>query len=242
MDEFSTGEADVIGAYATSITVSVTGQVPTTGVVTNASGEIAGTYGQAIVGGASPGKLRAFLDRNRTVTTFDGAPDAQKTLVRGIDAAGDVIGVYVDGSGVEHGYVFHDDASTPFDVPGATSASTTMVDAADDLGGHCKKASGCHDFVDRGGALVTIPVPASATCDVLTAIETAGDVAGTCIDAAGEEQVYVDTAAVSRPSLCRRAVGYRAGGRRRRRACGSRHPRHSFGSALRILNQKADHR
>jgi len=54
-------------------------------------------------------------------------PGASSTTAWGINARGDIVGSYVDGAGVTHGFLLHRGSFTTIDVPGATSADARGI-------------------------------------------------------------------------------------------------------------------
>lgn len=64
----------------------------------NPAGDLLGAYSDA------RGKQRAFLRRNGVFTTFD-VPGSQRTRATAMNSSGQVIGMYVDGGGVNHGFM-----------------------------------------------------------------------------------------------------------------------------------------
>jgi hypothetical protein len=54
-------------------------------------------------------------------------PGASSTTAWGINARGDIVGSYVDGAGVTHGFLLRRGSLTTIDVPGATSADARGI-------------------------------------------------------------------------------------------------------------------
>jgi N-acetylneuraminic acid mutarotase len=156
----------------------------------------------AVVGSATPG-----------FTTIDvpsaGTSMRQGTLALYIDPAGDIAGVYLDASGVEHGYVrTANGAIKSFDAPntgtGQNSNSTVPIgmDTAGDVAGLYSDSNKVyHGFVRSAasGTLTPFSVSGAGTqYDQGTfpeSINSAGEIAGIYIDANNLSHGFVRTAA-----------------------------------------------
>lgn len=76
------------------------------------TGEVVGIYTNFL----SLGNLNSFVYDNGVYTTID-VPGASSTSVQGVNASGDIVGAYFDGTG-EHGFL-----ATPVSVPEPASLS-----------------------------------------------------------------------------------------------------------------------
>lgn len=138
-------------------------------VTLNASGLVAGAYLDA--NSVAHGFIRSS-SASAGITTIDapgaGTGASQGTAISGIDAAGDVTGVYVDANNVIHGFVRY--ASTgdfaTIDAPGAGTATyqgtyPDAFDAAGDIfGSYTDGNNGVHGFVlPAKGTIKTYDVP-----------------------------------------------------------------------------------
>jgi hypothetical protein len=100
-----------------------------------------------------------------TFTTFDvsgaGTGALQGTFVKGIDAAGDVAGSYVDASGTSHGFVRAASGTiTTFDVPGATTGKkqgtfVATIDPAGDIAGYYTASTQVCGFVRAANGTIS---------------------------------------------------------------------------------------
>jgi probable HAF family extracellular repeat protein len=82
-----------------------------------------------------------------TFTTID-VPGATDTGVAGINAAGPIVGGYLDTSGMSHGFLLDKGNFTTLDPPGATSGFAFGINAAGQIVGGYTDASGTgHGFL-----------------------------------------------------------------------------------------------
>jgi hypothetical protein len=98
-------------------------------------------------------------------------PDALATTASGINARGDIVGSYVDGAGVSHGFVLRDGAFTTIDVPGAAGTDARGINPAGDIvggywlpgeppaniHGYLLRRDGRLEYIDYPGETNTIP-------------------------------------------------------------------------------------
>jgi uncharacterized membrane protein len=102
----------------------------------------------------------------------------------GINDAGTVVGMYVDGGGATRGYVYNGTGFVPLNVPGATTTVATGIDANGDIVGYYTDGGGTHGFVDLGGTPYTVNdpnAPAGGTTEIL-GINDQGKFVGFYID------------------------------------------------------------
>ena len=124
-------------------TIDVPGAKETNGWKSNTRGEIVGSF----VDAAGTGHL--FLRRDEDLTTFDlpGAlPITQEN--GGINAAGDIVGLYCEFSPCEigpvktHGFVLRNGDLATIDYPGAAATGVFAINARGDLAGGYYDSSG----------------------------------------------------------------------------------------------------
>ncbi len=101
------------------------------------------------------------------VNTIDalgaGTGALQGTAAKGVDAAGDVAGSFVDANGTSHGYVYSaTNVMTTFDVPGASTGKkhgtfVTAMDPAGDVAGYYSDATSgsTYGFVRAANSTIT---------------------------------------------------------------------------------------
>ena len=95
-----------------------------------------------------------------------------------INDAGDVVGAYLDASGVVHGYLFSIGVYSTIDFPGATSTEAQGINNKMEIVGDYADAQGVlHGFILRGNNFSTIDVP-SAVNTVVTSINDHEKIAG----------------------------------------------------------------
>jgi len=88
---------------------------------------------------ANTGVRRGFLRGSKgDFTTFDAAPDAVPTIAEGINNAGTIVGLYVDGNGDLHGFVRSrkgEFATVDVDKPGASQTEINSINAKGEIVG-----------------------------------------------------------------------------------------------------------
>jgi len=139
--------------------------------------------------GRSPGSL--------DYEQFD-IPDARLTRPFGVNASGDIAGLFRDAANVNHGFIRHPDGSfEAIDFPGATFTNATGINARGDVVGRWTDRDGFnHGFVrtSRGDFSRIDPLsPCVVTkqATVVHGINDIGDLAGRCFDADGKELGWV---------------------------------------------------
>ncbi len=134
-----------------------------------------------------------FLDIGGNFTTFDVAG---LTDVAAINAAGTVIGQYLDGDGA-HGYINVAGTITPIDVPfaGASDTTPTALNDSGQITGTYFLGGKVHGFVESAGTFTTIAIPGASLVDP-KAINAAGDVAGCFVGSDGHYHGFLDIAGV----------------------------------------------
>jgi probable HAF family extracellular repeat protein len=93
-----------------------------------------------------------------TFTTID-VPGAIFTQVQGINAAGQIVGVYEDRSFISHGFLLDNGTFTTIDVPGATFTAAYGIDAAGQIVESYTDFSSGHGFLLNNGTFTTIDFP-----------------------------------------------------------------------------------
>src|SRR5262245_60972469 len=132
----------------------------------------------------------------QVITTFDYPGAGNNTLPQKINERGDIVGVFVDSSGVTRGFVRFSDGSfsapivDPNDVVGFTEGRginnrrTVVGDyLASDL-------VNLHGFFLAGGTFTGFDVPGAVFTAVLS-INNPGDFTGTFVDSSGIQQAFV---------------------------------------------------
>jgi uncharacterized membrane protein len=87
----------------------------------------------AIIAMGAMTTVAANAERGRTYTAID-IPGAASTLAQGINSRGDVVGLYVDGSGT-HGFVARNGSFTTIDYPGAAYTDARGINARGEIVG-----------------------------------------------------------------------------------------------------------
>jgi len=115
-------------------------------------------------------------------------PGSSSTVAYGINGSDEVVGYYVDGSGVTHGFTETAGVYSDVDVPGAVATYVLGVNDAGDLVGSYFDGTDTHAFVDRGGSISIIDYP-GAVSTYAASINTAGDIVGWYTTCAGCAQI-----------------------------------------------------
>ena len=110
------------------------------------------------------------------------------TDARGINAAGQMVGVFVDAAG-GHGFVDTGGVFTTIDVPGASSTAAFGINDMGQIVGFFADATGGHGFLDTGGVFTTIDVP-GASFTQANGINAAGQIVGLFGDATGAQGFF----------------------------------------------------
>ena len=103
-------------------------------------------------------------ERAFTFTTID-YPNAVSTQAWGINARGDIVGAYVDGTGRSHGYLRRDGDFTTIDYPGSVFTEGRGIGPGGDIVGVYRNAGEdpavvLHGFMlTKKGAFVAVPDP-----------------------------------------------------------------------------------
>ncbi len=168
-------------------TEEIAGSISVLATGINDSGTIAGFYV------TDDFAHHGFLDVAGNITTFDVAG---LTNVAAINAAGNVIGQYFDGTGA-HGYINAAGTIATIDVPFAGASDTTPTDLNDSgqITGTYFLGGKVHGFVETAGTFTTIAIP-GATMVAPTAINAAGDIAGYFVASDGRSHGFLDVAGV----------------------------------------------
>ena len=74
-------------------------------------------------------------------TTLD-VPDALLTVAEGINDRGEIVGLYIDANGNQHGFVWCDGTYTTVDVPGESNTGVFSINAKGEIVGSYDDASG----------------------------------------------------------------------------------------------------
>jgi uncharacterized membrane protein len=115
-----------------------------------------------------------------TFTTLD-YPAAGATLAVDINGSGQIVGRFVDGSGI-HGWLLSAGNFTAIDLPGALASRPRGINLVGDIVGHyVSQGEQEHGFLLRQGVFTTIDFP-GADHTIASGINDHGDVAGYYVD------------------------------------------------------------
>ena len=121
-------------------------------------------------------------------------PGAVFTSVNGINANGEISGIYVDAGGTFHGYFRSKGVFTTLDPPGAIRTQAEFLNAQGQVVGVYRDANQTrHGFIWSKGVFTTFDVPGSAAPlgTVGLGINDHGEVVGDYVDGAGNRHGFV---------------------------------------------------
>src|SRR5260221_12858018 len=131
----------------------------------------------------------------QVITTFDYPGTGNNTLPQKISEKGDIVGEFIDSSGVTRGFVRFSDGSfsapivDPNDTVGFTEGRGLNNSGTVD-GDYGTSDGNLHGFFLSGGTFTEYDVPGAVFTAVL-AINNPADFAGTFIDGSGIQQAFV---------------------------------------------------
>src|SRR4026209_1231038 len=129
------------------------------------------------------------------VTTFDYPGTGNQTLPQKINERGDIVGEFIDSSGVTRGFVrfsdgsFSDPIVDPNDTVGFTEGRG-INNSRTVCGDYATSDGNLHGFFLSGGTFTEYDIPGAVFTAVL-AINNPADFAGTFIDGSGIQQAVV---------------------------------------------------
>src|SRR5437879_1397163 len=104
---------------------------------------------------AAPNQVQAtgfvFNPASNTFTAF-GIPGTQFSAPNGINAGGQIVGLYEDATSRIHGCLASGGSFTPIDVPGTTFIEFSGINDSGQIVGYYVDATGGHGFLDSGGS------------------------------------------------------------------------------------------
>jgi YVTN family beta-propeller protein/probable HAF family extracellular repeat protein len=116
-------------------------------------------------------------------------PGATATVVQGINNSGQMVGVYVDTQGVDHGFSLTGGVFTTIDFAGATLTSATAINNVGQIAGYYTDRVGeTHGFVLTNGSFASITDPdfSCSTCGTfIFSITDTGVIVGSALDVTG---------------------------------------------------------
>ena len=169
----------------------------------NPSGEMSGFYcSDPACGtfGATTTNHSFTVSKKGVFSSFD-PPGAISSQASTVNPSGTVVGFYVDGSGVGHGYQLYHGTFTTIDYPGAVFTFAGANNPEGDIVGLYFDTAGLgHSFLLRNGVFtsfdppsaVPLPPPSGLLSDA-AGINPSGVIVGIFFDAAGAEHGYMRT-------------------------------------------------
>ena len=124
-------------------------------------------------------------------------PNSTSTRVRGINARGDIVGIYEDATG-GHSFLRHNGVFTDVAFPGPYFTAVKSINARGDMAGNLQDGpDGLHGFVTHDGVFSKIDYPGAVATQV-RGINNAGDVTGVYDSANGRGFGFILKAGVYR--------------------------------------------
>lgn len=118
-------------------------------------------------------------------------PNATDTRANGINARGDIVGLYYDAARTGHGYLLHKGVFSTIDVPGAALTAAFSLNSRGDIVGRFMDADGTdHGFLLSEGKFTPIDYP-GASGTWARGINNAGDIVGSHFNTDGSEHGFV---------------------------------------------------
>jgi probable HAF family extracellular repeat protein len=131
----------------------------------------------------SGGTAKAWVQVNGTFK-FIRIPGATQSRAYGINDKNQVVGWYIDASGITHGFMFDKGVVTTIDPPGSTLTNAWSINQAGGIVGAYTDSSGVfHGFTDRAGTFTTFDAPNGAILTEFTGINNTNQRVGIYIDA-----------------------------------------------------------
>jgi len=129
------------------------------------------------------------------ITTFDYPGTGNQTQPQKINERGDIVGIFVDSSGVARGFVRFSDGSfsapivDPNDTVGFTEGRG-INNRRTVVGDYATSDGNLHGFFLSGGTFTGFDIP-GATFTAVLSINNPGDFTGTFVDGSGIQQAFV---------------------------------------------------
>ena len=112
-------------------------------------------------------------------------PGSTASAATGINASGQIVGIYSAGSLRNHGFLLSGGNYTTLDPPGSRETQPRGVNVSSQIVGDYFDASGEHGFLLSGGSYTTLDVPGSNRT-AAWGINDSGQIVGSYTDASGE--------------------------------------------------------
>jgi probable HAF family extracellular repeat protein len=119
-------------------------------------------------------------------------PSSVETQANGINARGDIVGIYIDAENVSHSFLLHKGIFTTIEVPFATETLAARgINARGDIVGNFHDSTFTrHGYLLSNGQFTQIDYP-GASVTILERINNAGDITGTWFDDRGNVSAFI---------------------------------------------------
>jgi probable HAF family extracellular repeat protein len=105
-------------------------------------------------------------------------PGSVDTRPFGINASGEIVGLYTTDDGKTHGFLLSDDVYTTIDVPGAARTNALAINDSGQIVGRYDIGAVAHGYLLSDGIFTTIDFPGADGFTVVTDIDPAGRMVG----------------------------------------------------------------
>jgi uncharacterized membrane protein len=124
-------------------------------------------------------------------TTID-VPGGNGTSPESINPRGDIVGLYFDSSGNEHGFLLSKGKFTTIDVPEAVGTGVFGINPEGEIvGGYLDSNFNVHGFLLSKGRFTTIDVPGNTFGTALFGINPQGEIVGAYDDTSGNQHGFL---------------------------------------------------
>jgi probable HAF family extracellular repeat protein len=134
------------------------------------------------------------------MTTYTFSPIDDGTNGTGepdLNDAGQIVGYYVDSSGVDHGFLYNGVTYTPLNAPSGTKGTQALGinDAGQIVGAYADSSGAVHGFLYNSSAFTytTLNDPLGTKGTEAVGINDAGQIVGTYVDSSGLQHGFLDT-------------------------------------------------
>jgi|HubBroStandDraft_6_1064221.scaffolds.fasta_scaffold308866_2 probable HAF family extracellular repeat protein len=157
--------------------------------------EVVGFYGNASVFGSNSFAVRGTVNKGVVNEAFEDVsfPGASPQSAEDVNDKGQIVGVYLDSSNVQHGYELSGGVFTTIDVPfsGATNTAAEGINNADQIvGGWTDSSENEHGFMLIAGTYTSFDYPAATQTWAYT-INNNGDIVGYYTDTSNVTHGFV---------------------------------------------------
>jgi probable HAF family extracellular repeat protein len=137
-------------------------------------------------------RAESINDAGQIVSSSPSLLYSTGTFPSGINDSSQIVGVFDQPAGVNHGFLYSGGAYTTIDYPGATETFAYGINNNGQIVGTFGDATGDHGYIDTGGSFAAINVP-GGTDTVVEGINDKGQIVGNFFDTASIEHGFLYT-------------------------------------------------